>query len=135
MMKEPLVCYAIALLIVTGCAQPSDVCTQPSFPGSYLLSSGRNSYIVSLRANSSGEFFNSVSTHSLQWNYVPKHNLLELNLESGDFEILSGMMGLSRPTDAVRTERGITALTPVCDQSGRAVRLELKDDDLAFLRQ
>ena len=134
-MKEKLVCYVITLLIVTGCVPPSDVCTQPDFPGSYLLRSGRNSYIVSLRANSSGEFFNSVSTHSLQWNYVPKHNLLELNLESSDFEILSGMMGFSRPADAVHTERGITALTPVCDQSGHAVRLKLKDDDLVFFRQ
>jgi len=65
-----------------------------------------------------------------------KYNLIELDLPRSDFDLLSEMMGLKRPADAIDTERGVVALTPVCDERGHAERFELSEEmSLEFIRR
>ena len=126
----------VPVFLLVACDPQNNVCSPTSFPGNYILSAQGTSYTLSLRADHSGEFSYSADAHALTWEFIPKYNLLELDLPRSDFDLLSEMMGLKRPADAIDTERGVVALTPVCDERGHTERFELSEEmSLEFIRR
>ena len=127
----------IVILLLTACSPTSYVCTAGSLNGEYVLTASGHTYTIRLQDRASGTFQQETADpHSLHWAFVPPHDLVELNLETRTADVLSQMMGLERPKDAIVTERGVIALTPVCDAHGRATRLELSPDKgLEFTRK
>lgn len=128
---------ALALIevILGACSSQSTTCSVTEVPGDYLLSSDQTLAIL-LKEGGDGEFVTSQRPSSLKWTFVPAHNLIELDLETGAADRLNELMGLKRPPDALVTDRSVVGLTPICNAQKHVERLSLSDvKDLEFVRK